>query len=87
MQSMPETDPPDTPDDDTVEAYRQHLAYLINTPPARMSSRHLGRHINRCRELAAQRYPKGAAAAKSGDFGWILVVLGIAFLVYLVLKA
>ncbi len=82
---MSDTDTPPR-DDDTAEAYQQYLAHLINNPHPKMSTRHWGRHVNRCREQAAARYPIGSKAAKSGDFGWLVLVAFVAMLAWLLPK-
>jgi hypothetical protein len=68
---------------DTEAAYRQYLAMLINNPHPRLSPRHFTRHVNRCKEKAAARFPQGAKAARGGGYGWVLLLCVVAVLVVL----
>jgi hypothetical protein len=66
-------------EEDTAEAYRQHLAFLISQTKSRGGTRYFNQHVNRCREKAALRYPKGCAEAsrKDGSFGMAIVVIAV----------
>lgn len=68
-----------SPEEDTAEAYRQHLAYLISQTRSRGGTRYFRQHVNRCREKAALRFPKGCAEAnrKDNSFGMAIVVIAI----------
>jgi hypothetical protein len=54
-------------EDDTEERYRQHLAYLISRTKSRGNTRYFNQFVNRCRDEAAAKYPKGATAARKKD--------------------
>ena len=52
---------------DNEDRYRQHLAHLIHRSKSRGGTRYFNQYVNRCKEEAAARFPKGAAAARKKD--------------------
>lgn len=66
-------------EEDTEENYRKYLAGLIGQTNSRGGTRYYNKHVNRCREQAAARYPKGSSSAGGGDrsFGMAIAIIAI----------